>query len=130
MFNLLSLFAHGTGQHIGPFHFEDVLPPPALLALSGMLFGLLAFGALLYFKGCRWMRKTAVYIWKEWLTSLDPKKIGIMYIIVSILMFLRGLADALLMRGHQALASGDSSGLLTSEHFQQVFTAHGTIMIF
>jgi cytochrome o ubiquinol oxidase subunit 1 len=69
------------------------------------------------------------WLWKNWLTSLDPKKIGAMYLIVAFIMLLRGLADALMMRGQQALASG-SSGYLTADHFQQIFSAHGSIMIF
>lgn len=85
--------------------------------------GLLAVAALFYFKRWKWL-------WKEWLTSLDPKKIGVMYLIVAVLMLLRGLADALMMRAQQAMASGDAQGILTSDHFQQVFSAHGTLMIF
>lgn len=78
---------------------------------------------LIYFKKLGWL-------WREWLTSLDHKKIGIMYIIVAVLMLLRGAADALMMRVQQALASGDASGIVSSDTFQQVFSAHGTIMIF
>lgn len=68
------------------------------------------------------------WLWREWLTSLDPKKIGIMYIIVALLMLLRGAADALMMRAQQATAG--SPDLIGTDTFQQVFTAHGTIMIF
>jgi cytochrome o ubiquinol oxidase subunit 1 len=68
------------------------------------------------------------WLWREWLTSLDPKRIGIMYMIVATIMLLRGLGDAGMMRLQQAL--GGNADFLTSEHFQQVFTAHGTIMIF
>jgi cytochrome o ubiquinol oxidase subunit 1 len=74
--------------------------------------------------------KRWTWLYKEWLTSLDPKKIGIMYIIVAVVMMVRGLGDAVMMRAQQALAVGDSAGILSSDHFQQVFTAHGTIMIF
>ncbi|OGL22091.1 cytochrome o ubiquinol oxidase subunit I [Candidatus Saccharibacteria bacterium RIFCSPHIGHO2_01_FULL_45_15] len=74
--------------------------------------------------------KRWTWLWKEWLTSLDPKRIGIMYLIVALAMLLRGFADALMIRTQQALASGDAAGILTSDHFQQVFSAHGTIMIF
>lgn len=70
------------------------------------------------------------WLYSEWLTSLDPKRIGVMYIIVAIIMLLRGLGDAVMMRVQQAMASGDTQGILSSDHFQQVFTAHGTIMIF
>jgi cytochrome o ubiquinol oxidase subunit 1 len=68
-------------------------------------------------------------LWKEWLTSVDHKRIGIMYIILSLVMMLRGLADAVMMRSHQALSAGMSHGFLTPDHFNQVFGAHGTIMI-
>ncbi len=72
------------------------------------------------------------YLWKEWLTSVDHKKIGVMYIIFSLIMFVRGFADAVLMKSHQALAAGDSfgGGYLPPEHYDQIFTAHGVIMIF
>ncbi len=69
------------------------------------------------------------WLYKNWLTSLDAKKIGIMYIVVSAVMLLRGAGDALMMRVQQALAAGDL-GYLSAEHFQQILTAHGTIMIF
>lgn len=70
------------------------------------------------------------WLWNEWLTSLDAKKIGIMYLILAGLMLLRGGVDALMMRGQQAVAVGAGTGYLTPDHFAQVFTAHGTIMIF
>ncbi|MBP9757705.1 MAG: cbb3-type cytochrome c oxidase subunit I [Candidatus Pacebacteria bacterium] len=70
------------------------------------------------------------YLWREWFTSLDAKKIGLMYIAVSVVMLVRGLADAILMRLQQALSVGESVGILDPEHFQQIFSAHGTIMIF
>ena len=70
------------------------------------------------------------YLWTEWLTSVDHKKIGIMYLILGGVMLLRGFADAIMMRSQQALAFGHSVGYLPPEHFDQVFSAHGTIMIF
>lgn len=70
------------------------------------------------------------YLWREWFTSLDAKKIGLMYIAVSVVMLVRGLVDALLMRTQQALSVGANTGIVNSEHFQQIFSAHGTIMIF
>ncbi|HXS20736.1 MAG TPA: cytochrome o ubiquinol oxidase subunit I [Steroidobacteraceae bacterium] len=70
------------------------------------------------------------YLWTEWLTSVDHKKIGAMYIILAGVMLLRGFADAVMMRAQQALAYGPHSGYLPPEHFDQVFSAHGTIMIF
>src|ERR1700712_3806096 len=78
---------------------------------------------LTYFKKWTWL-------WRTWLTSLDPKKIGVMYLIVAVVMLLRGFADVLMMRAQQALSSGDSHGVLSADTFQQVFSAHGTIMIF
>ncbi|MFS2108478.1 cytochrome o ubiquinol oxidase subunit I [Sphingomonas sp. Sphisp140] len=70
------------------------------------------------------------YLWKEWFTSVDHKKIGIMYIILGIVMLLRGFSDALMMRAQQAIAFGDNPGYLPPHHYDQIFTAHGTIMIF
>ncbi len=69
-------------------------------------------------------------LWKEWLTATDPKKIGVMYIIVAGLMFFRGLIDAAMIWFQQAMSSGASHGYLTSAHFQQIFTAHGDVMVF
>jgi cytochrome o ubiquinol oxidase subunit 1 len=69
------------------------------------------------------------YIWREWLTSVDHKRIGMMYILLALLMLLRGFIDAIMMRSQQALAF-DAPGYLPPEHFDQIFSAHGTIMIF
>jgi cytochrome o ubiquinol oxidase subunit 1 len=69
-------------------------------------------------------------LWKEWLTSTDPKKIGVMYIIVASLMLFRGALDAGMIWLQQILSTGDSHGYLTASHFQQIFTAHGDIMVF
>ncbi|MET4675275.1 cytochrome o ubiquinol oxidase subunit 1 [Luteibacter sp. PvP120] len=70
------------------------------------------------------------YLWKEWFTSIDHKKIGIMYMVLGIVMLLRGFADALMMRAQQAIAFGDNPGFLPPHHYDQIFTAHGVIMIF
>ncbi len=70
------------------------------------------------------------WLWNDWLTSTDPKKIGIMYIIVASLMFFRGGLDVGLMWLQQAISSGASHGFLSADHFQQIFTAHGDIMVF
>ncbi len=114
MIGVLSLFGHANGQ-FDPFIFG---------AQASMVLGALAIVFLItYLK--RW-----TWLWKEWLTSLDPKRIGVMYIIVAVVMLLRGVADALMMRGQQALSAGANHGFLDGDHFQQVFTAHGTIMIF
>lgn len=87
------------------------------------LTSLLVIFLLTYFKKWKWL-------WKEWLTSVDHKKIGIMYLIVVVLMLVKGFIDALMMRTQLALASGESFGYLSSDHYQQVFSAHGTTMIF
>ncbi|MFL6710640.1 MAG: cytochrome o ubiquinol oxidase subunit I [Massilia sp.] len=69
-------------------------------------------------------------LWTDWVTSIDHKKIGIMYMILGFVMLLRGFADALMMRAQQVLSFGDNAGFLPPHHFDQVFTAHGVIMIF
>ncbi len=69
------------------------------------------------------------YIWREWITSVDHKRIGVMYVILGLVMLLRGFIDAIMMRSQQALAF-HSPGYLPPEHYDQIFTAHGTIMIF
>ena len=85
--------------------------------------GVSLVGGITYFK--KWG-----YLWSEWFTTIDHKKIGTMYIIVALVMMIRGFVDAAMMRTQQALASGDSTGYLIPEHFDQIFTAHGVIMIF
>ena len=70
------------------------------------------------------------YILKEWVASVDHKKIGIMYIILALVMLLRGFTDAMLMRSQQVLAAGTHMGYLPPDHYDQIFTAHGVIMIF
>lgn len=69
------------------------------------------------------------YLWREWITSVDHKRIGVMYILLGLVMMLRGFADAILMRSHQAVAFR-AQGYLPPEHFDQIFSSHGTIMIF
>ena len=80
-------------------------------------------GLLTYTKRWKWL-------YKEWLTTQDPKRIGIMYIVVAVAMGLRGLSDVLLIRTQQAVSVGANKGILNASHFQQIVTAHGTIMIF
>ncbi|MGR3951654.1 MAG: cytochrome o ubiquinol oxidase subunit I [Chlamydia sp.] len=70
------------------------------------------------------------WLWREWLTTVDHKKIGVMYIIASTLMLFKGVVDASMLRAQQILSVGESHGVLSPEHFQQVFTVHGTLMIF
>jgi cytochrome o ubiquinol oxidase subunit 1 len=70
------------------------------------------------------------YLWREWLTSVDHKRIGVMYCVLALIMLLRGFTDAIMMRAQQAVAAGGAQGYLPPEHFDQIFSAHGTIMIF
>lgn len=69
-------------------------------------------------------------LWRDWICSIDHKKIGIMYMILGLVMLLRGFADAIMMRLQQAMAFGDNMGYLPPHHYDQIFTAHGVIMIF
>lgn len=97
--------------------------PIIMGAVGGSILLAVAILALITWYG-KWS-----YLWNEWLTSLDHKRIGVMYLILALIMLLRGLSDAIMMRGQQALAVGSSHGFLPPWHFDQVFTAHGTIMI-
>ncbi len=92
-------------------------------AVVGALFlGLVILALITYYR--KWG-----YLYQEWLTSLDHKKIGIMYIILALVMLLRGFADAMLMRSQQAVAAAGNPGYLAPDHFNQIFSAHGSIMI-
>src|SRR6187551_3343925 len=88
-----------------------------------VLLGLGIFGAVTKFRLWGWL-------WREWFTTVDHKKIGIMYMILGIIMLLRGFADAIMMRLQQAMAFGANEGYLNAHHYDQIFSAHGTIMIF
>lgn len=104
----------------------DAIPhnPITLGGFLGAMVGLVVvLAAITYFK--KWG-----YLWHEWFTSLDPKKIGIMYIAVATIMLLRGLSDALMIRTQQAVFATSANSPITPDLFQQVFSAHGTIMIF
>jgi cytochrome o ubiquinol oxidase subunit I len=70
------------------------------------------------------------YLWREWITSVDHKRIGVMYCLLGFVMLLRGFADAIMMRSQLAFSHGASQGYLPPEHYDQIFSAHGTIMIF
>ena len=70
------------------------------------------------------------YLWREWITSVDHKRIGVMYFVLGLIMLLRGFADAIMMRSQQAIAVGNAQGYLPPDHYDQIFSAHGTIMIF
>jgi len=97
--------------------------PIVISAVGGAVFlALVIMGLITYYR--KW-----TYLYKEWLTSLDHKKIGIMYIILALVMLLRGFSDAILMRSQQAVAAGGHLGFLPPDHFNQIFSAHGSIMI-
>ena len=104
----------------------DALPFYSPVAFTGAAVTVLAavavLGVLTYFRLWRWL-------WVNYLTTVDHKKIGIMYIVMAIVLLLRGFSDAIMMRAQQLL-SVSGHGYLHGDHFQQVFTAHGTIMIF
>src|SRR6201996_2903736 len=102
-----------------PIH-EPILVGTFIVVAAG---GIAVFGAITYFR--LWG-----YLWREWFTSVDHKRIGVMYIVLGIVMLLRGFADALMMRLQQAVSFGGSEGFLAAHHFDQIFTAHGVIMIF
>ncbi|AAZ33389.1 cytochrome o ubiquinol oxidase subunit I [Pseudomonas amygdali pv. tabaci str. ATCC 11528] len=101
-----------------PFHEPIVMVTLAMIALGGIA----VVGLITYFR--KW-----TYLWSEWLTSVDHKKIGVMYIVVAMVMLLRGFADAIMMRTQLAMAQNGSEGFLPPEHYDQIFTAHGVIMI-
>ena len=104
----------------------DAVPwhsPIDLIASAGMIVAVL--GILAYVTKRGWWP----YLWGEWLTSVDHKRIGVMYCILAGVMLLRGFIDALMMRSQQAIAMG-APGYLPPEHYDQIFSAHGTIMIF
>ena len=104
----------------------DSLPFYSFIAASGA--GVTVLGALLVIGVITWFGAWR-YVWTDWLTSLDHKRIGIMYIMVALVMLLRGFVDAAMMRSQQAIAF-NSDGYLPPSHFDQIFTSHGTIMIF
>ena len=102
-----------------PWHEPIIMGTGAVVALGGM-----AVLALLT-KFRLWGP-----LWRDWITSVDHKKIGVMYIVLALVMLLRGFADAIMMRVQQAFAANDAAGFLPPHHYDQIFTAHGVIMIF
>jgi cytochrome o ubiquinol oxidase subunit 1 len=100
--------------------FDQPIPLVAAALVGVAIIGVLAWVTL---KG--WLP----YLWREWITSVDHKRIGIMYTLLAMVMLLRGFSDAIMMRSQQALAF-QSPGYLPPEHYDQIFSAHGTLMIF
>jgi cytochrome o ubiquinol oxidase subunit 1 len=101
------------------------LHEPIIMGASALM-GLVVVSVL----GFVTLKRAWPYLWSEWLTSVDHKRIGVMYVLLGLVMLLRGFSDAIMMRAQQALAAAGSQGYLPPEHFDQVFSAHGTIMIF
>ncbi|MDP9835841.1 cytochrome o ubiquinol oxidase subunit 1 [Neorhizobium huautlense] len=109
----------------GRLSFDAIPHDPIVIVtfFAVCLGGIAALGLITYMK---WW----VPLWRDWITSVDHKKIGIMYIILAIVMLFRGFADAIMMRVQQAIAFNGNEGYLNSHHYDQIFTAHGVIMIF
>ena len=105
----------------------DAIPfdqPIVMITSAVVALGIFAVLALITYK--RWWS----YLWNEWITSVDHKRIGVMYVLLALVMLVRGFADAIMMRSQLALAAGGAPGFLPPEHYDQIFSAHGTIMIF
>jgi cytochrome o ubiquinol oxidase subunit I len=105
----------------------DAIPfdqPLPLYSMGVVLLIIVAVLVLVAVKG--WVP----YLWNEWITSVDHKRIGAMYVLLGMVMLLRGFSDAIMMRSQQAIAIGDAQGYLPPDHYDQIFSAHGTIMIF
>src|SRR5579885_2298825 len=112
------LFGNLTWQAI-PFHNPIIMSGGVFMGIVTALI----LGSITYYKKWKWL-------WMEWLTSVDHKKIGIMYIMLAFIMLTRGFIDAIMMRLQLAMSVGESTGYLPPDHYNQIFTAHGVIMIF
>ena len=101
-----------------PYHEPIILVTFAVAALAGI-------------SVLTWITRARAWgwLWRDWFCSIDHKKIGVMYMILGFVMLLRGFADAIMMRAQQAMAL-NNGGYLPPEHFDQIFSSHGTIMIF
>ncbi|WP_394391111.1 cytochrome o ubiquinol oxidase subunit I [Shewanella woodyi] len=101
-----------------PYHEPIIMVTLAVVALIGIII------ATLITKHKKW-----AVLWNDWFTSVDHKRLGIMYIVLALVMLIRGFSDAIMMRTQQALATNGAAGYLPPEHYDQIFTAHGVIMI-
>lgn len=112
-------------QEVFPYLFEPISQQIIIFSMLSFIViaGISVVGGITYFK--KWS-----YLWHEWIVTVDHKRIATMYLIVALVMLFRGFSDAVMMRVQQAMASGASDGYLIPEHFDQIFTAHGAIMIF
>src|SRR5471030_77839 len=105
----------------------DAIPFDQPIAMAASVMMIVALAAILFIILRRgWFP----YLWREWITSVDHKRIGVMYVLLALVMLVRGFSDAIMMRTQLALASGGADGYLPPEHYDQIFSAHGTIMIF
>ncbi len=123
---LEALFGKLSDPHnVFPYLYEPISQQLVILVMFIFIVvaGVGLVASVTYFK--KWG-----YLWREWITTVDHKRIGIMYLVVAFVMLFRGFVDAAMMRAQQAMAVGDSYGYLIPEHYDQIFTAHGVIMIF
>jgi cytochrome o ubiquinol oxidase subunit 1 len=105
----------------------DAIPYDNPIVMSAVVF--MGLVVVVVIGAITWYRKWG-YLWREWLTSVDHKRIGVMYIVLALVMLVRGFIDAAMMRTQQAMSVGADQGYLPPHHFDQLFSAHGTIMIF
>ncbi len=115
----------GRTRLLGKLGLDSIPLDEPIPIVASTVVALVILGVL----GWTWRRGHIPYLWREWITSVDHKRIGVMYCTLAAVMLLRGFSDALLMRSQQALAMGNP-GYLPADHYDQVFTAHGVIMIF
>ena len=101
-----------------PYHEPIIMVTLGVVAIAALVI------AFLVTKYKKW-----TVLWRDWITSVDHKRLGIMYIILAFVMLVRGFADALMMRAQLALSTNGADGYLPPEHYDQIFTAHGVIMI-
>ena len=115
----------GNLNWFGKLTWEAIPLDQPIPLVSGAVVALAMLAVLVYIAIKGWIP----YLWRDWITSVDHKRIGVMYMLLALVMLLRGFIDALMMRSQQALAFR-SQGYLPPEHYNQIFSAHGTIMIF
>jgi len=113
----MNLFGRLTLDSV-PFHEPIIMVTLAVVGLAGL------FIAAQITRYKKWG-----VLWYDWLTSVDHKKLGVMYIVLALVMLIRGFSDALMMRAQLAMATNGAPGYLPPEHYDQIFTAHGIIMI-
>ena len=111
---------------LGRLSWADVPLDQPIPLVASALVALVLAGVLALVTVKRWWP----YLWREWITSVDHKRIGVMYVLLALVMLIRGFVDAIMMRSQLALAAAGAQGYLPPEHYNQIFSAHGTIMIF